>query len=568
MIIVASTIASSSIASTGKGAMIAVAASRVASSVSVVTGAGAGGGGGRRVVAFSNNRSRRHRATTPPPITTRMRIATMMAVPLGHHPRRLSSFPSSRDALSSRSSSSCAGTTTTTTMAMGGVDGEVESTISATSSPSTASPDDDADGLLTDLSIAKGRWQNPRSRWARRRHRKRMERLNGVDGAGGNNGDDDGAGVSSLDWETFEFGTSPKMDRRFDDASENGPSPSDVTGIPNEVLSAIPSRSITYQSYVAHETDVDDITSAKSIESKLELYSLDPDLVRRAIGVLSPYVQHRRLERIDDVLSMRTRHARFLFENPSNPSNVYACLRTLDSFGIQYVDVVVTSSAYEGKAAMNQKRGMRTAMGSASWMTVRQFGSIHEAVRRLREEEGGCLIYASDLNPNARDVRDLAWDVDYDDDDDDDDDVVYDGGIGNAGSGRRGGQRPICIVMGNEERGISDEMRSLADETFYLPMCGFAESFNLSVATAITLAYMKAASGRGGDGVTTGDNAASTIDPGYGIIRGPLRPGDLDPHEVQCLKLRGVLNSLAQKRLGKILLDKEGITLPKSLYKD
>ena len=59
---------------------------------------------------------------------------------------------------------------------------------------------------------------------------------------------------------------------------------------------------------------------------------------------------------------------------------------------------------------------------------------------------------------------------------------------------KRKQQRPICIVMGNEERGISKTLRNLADETFYLPMCGFAESFNLSVATAITLAYMKAAS--------------------------------------------------------------------------
>ena len=401
-----------------------------------------------------------------------------------------------------------------------------------------------------------------------------MEKLNGAGGAGTNGDDGDGgegggsstssSSSSSLDWETFEFGTSPKMDRRFDDESTeiNGPRSCDVIGIPNGMLNAIPSNSITYRSYVRHESDVDDMTSAKSIESHAILRELDPTVVRRAIDVLSPYVQPRRLARIDDVLGQRTRHARFLFENPANPSNVYACLRTLDSFGIQYVDVVITSSVYEGKAAMNQKRGMRTAMGSASWMTVRQFGNVGEAVRRLREEEGGCLIYASDLNPNARDVRDLAWDVDYDD-------VVTDGGIGNAdGDGRRGDQRPICIVMGNEERGISDEMRSLADETFYLPMCGFAESFNLSVATAITLAYMKAASGRGGDGMTTGDGAAATADPADGMIRGPLRPGDLDPHEVQCLKLRGVLNSLAQKRLGKILLDKEGIELPKSLYKD
>ncbi|KAL3816688.1 hypothetical protein ACHAXA_009127 [Cyclostephanos tholiformis] len=391
-----------------------------------------------------------------------------------------------------------------------------------------------------------------------------MERLNGIEGGGvGANVDDGGCG--SLDWETFEFGTSPKMDRRFVDSSDDGLGPKDVIGIPDNVLNNIPSNSITYRSYVEYESNIDDITSLNSIHAKAELSNLAPDVVRRSIDVLSPYVRPRRLERIDDVLRMRTRHARFLFENPSNPSNVYACLRTLDSFGIQYVDVVVTSSAYEGKAAMNQKRGMRTAMGSASWMTVRQFGNVDEAVRRLREEEGGCLIYASDLNPNARDVRDLIWDVDYDDDDNDDEGS---GSVKTTRTSGSRGQRPICIVMGNEERGISEKMRALADETFYLPMCGFAESFNLSVATAITLAYMKAASGRGGDGVTTGDDTATAIDPDYGNVRGPLRPGDLDPHELQCLKLRGVLNSLAQKRLGKILLDKEGITLPKSLYKD
>jgi tRNA C32,U32 (ribose-2'-O)-methylase TrmJ len=164
-------------------------------------------------------------------------------------------------------------------------------------------------------------------------------------------------------------------------------------------------------------------------------------------------------------------------------------------------------------------------------MTLRQFGSIEEAIKVLREEEG-CLIYASDLNPASMDVRKLNWDVDFEQDKNNDEST----------------QRPICVVMGNEDRGISDKMRELADETFYLPMCGFAESFNLSVATAITLAYMSAVSNRGNE------------------VKGPLRPGDLDPHELQCLRLKGVLNSLAQKRMGKALLKKEGIVLPNSLY--
>ena len=104
--------------------------------------------------------------------------------------------------------------------------------------------------------------------------------------------------------------------------------------------------------------------------------------------------------------------------------------------------------------------------------------------------------------------------------------------------------------MGNKYRGISDEMRELADDTFYLPMYVFAESFNLNVATAITLEYMSDMSTRNIPG-----NDAKYSD---GSTKGPLRPEDLDPHELQFLKLKGVLNSLAQKRVGKVLLEERG----------
>ena len=392
---------------------------------------------------------------------------------------------------------------------------------------------DDATSSVTDdkdNSTTKQAWQtNPRARWSSRKERKRIraeeelrKEKNGGDG---------------LSWEKFDFGESPKMDSRFDD--DGGSSSSDEIGIPESVLNTISTDSITYQTYLQSESKLDDNTSKQSLKTQSELLSLDPELVQKSIDILTPYIQERRLERINEVLNQRTRHTRFLFENPSNPSNVWACLRTLDSFGIQYVDVIVHSESYLGKAAVSQKRGMRTAMGSAMWMTIRQFSSLAEAIKTLKEEEG-CLIYASDLNPTAKDVRDLTWDVDYDAD-----------GDGSTSNDEPKDQRPICIVMGNEEKGISDEMRELADETFYLPMSGFAESFNLSVATSITLAYMSAVSGRGSE--------ASDC-------KGPLRPGDLHPHELQCLKLKGVLNSIAQKRTAKALLKKEGIELPSSLY--
>eukprot|EP01034_Spumella_vulgaris_P021382 gene21382-27412_t len=46
--------------------------------------------------------------------------------------------------------------------------------------------------------------------------------------------------------------------------------------------------------------------------------------------------------------------------------------------------------------------------------------------------------------------------------------------------------------MGTEEVGISDQCRALADQLFHIPMNGFAESFNLSAATAVMCAYAEA----------------------------------------------------------------------------
>jgi tRNA (guanosine-2'-O-)-methyltransferase len=47
-------------------------------------------------------------------------------------------------------------------------------------------------------------------------------------------------------------------------------------------------------------------------------------------------------------------------------------------------------------------------------------------------------------------------------------------------------EQPIALVMGNERDGISKEAAALADEFVRLPMYGFTESYNVSVASGIT----------------------------------------------------------------------------------
>ena len=266
--------------------------------------------------------------------------------------------------------------------------------------------------------------------------------------------------------------------------------------------------------------------------------TLDLTVIRRATEVLRPYIQDRRLTKMQNVLARRTGHTRFLYENPTNPSNVWACLRTLDSFGIQHVNVVLASHQYRGKDALSMKRGIRTAMGSAHWLTVRNHKSTLDAVTHLKSQ--GFKLLAADVNPNARDIRTINWVLEAQ-------------------------RSPLCLIMGNEEAGISDEMRFMADETFYLPMDGFAESYNLSVATAIACAHLSAAS-------TSSSNSNSNSENGGGKrdhdnpMAGPLRPGDLSVHERDCLLLKGMLHSVANKKIVPALLKQNNIVLPKEIY--
>ena len=56
---------------------------------------------------------------------------------------------------------------------------------------------------------------------------------------------------------------------------------------------------------------------------------------------------------------------------------------------------------------------------------------------------------------------------------------------------------PTAVIFGNEHAGVSAEAESLADGSYAIPMAGFVESLNVSVAAAVTL--YAATAGRTGD---------------------------------------------------------------------
>jgi len=255
--------------------------------------------------------------------------------------------------------------------------------------------------------------------------------------------------------------------------------------------------------------------------------------VRRATEVLRPYCADERYDRFLEVAAKRCSRLAVGFERPSNPNNVWACLRTVDACGVQEVDLVLDSA----RAAEDRARGrgmqqagarfslrhstMTTALGSQKWLSIEGHESTADMCDSLRAR--GFTVCATDLGPGALPFDDLFPPLTTAEE---------------QGEAPRGAptKKKYALIFGNEEVGISPGLRASADLRCYLPMRGFADSFNLSVAAASVLAHLAA--------------------------RGYLQP-DLDQPDQDALVLAWLLRSV---KAAKPILQRNGITLPAHKY--
>lgn len=184
----------------------------------------------------------------------------------------------------------------------------------------------------------------------------------------------------------------------------------------------------------------------RSIRGEAHMTDLDA-----IISTLEPLVLERRLERLCAVLAARTRHAAFVFEGVSDTRNASAALRTLDALGFQEAHLV--RPLLEGHHDLTRMNRL-ISRGVDRWLTVRPWTDTTQAMAHLKSR--GYRILASHLR----------------------EDGVALGAIDFA--------QPVALVFGNEHHGVSDELLSMADGTFRIPMRGMVESYNLSVAAALT----------------------------------------------------------------------------------
>lgn len=137
-----------------------------------------------------------------------------------------------------------------------------------------------------------------------------------------------------------------------------------------------------------------------------------------------------------------------MLDGVQDPHNLGACLRTADAAGVDAVVVPRHGAAGLGPTVS------KVAAGAAEQLLFAQVGNLNRVLGWL-SDYGVTIVGTSDKGEKS------LFDADLD--------------------------RPLVLVMGREETGLSKGIAGRCDELLSLPMAGAVASLNVSVATGVCL---------------------------------------------------------------------------------
>jgi tRNA (guanosine-2'-O-)-methyltransferase len=175
---------------------------------------------------------------------------------------------------------------------------------------------------------------------------------------------------------------------------------------------------------------------------------------QKLLNYLEGFLTDNRKNLFKQVLDKRTRHFAVVLEDIFQPHNASAVVRTADIFGVQ--DVHAIENKYTNKVSRH------VAKGSQKWVTSKRYKSDGDNTKicldNLREK-GYQIIATSPHNDSC-----LLQDFDV--------------------------TKKSAFVFGVEAEGVSNYVKEQADGFLKIPMVGFTESLNISVAAAIILQHV------------------------------------------------------------------------------
>ncbi|PRQ53453.1 putative tRNA (guanosine(18)-2'-O)-methyltransferase [Rosa chinensis] len=167
------------------------------------------------------------------------------------------------------------------------------------------------------------------------------------------------------------------------------------------------------------------------------------------LEAVDPYIMDVRKERFRNVVRNRSYSVCLVVEGLGDFGNVSAVFRSADALGIQSVHVLSCD------ASKRYRENRHVSMGAEKWLDIELWDSTQECFEVLTSR--GYRIATTHVGMDAVSIYNMDWSC------------------------------PTAIVVGNENRGISDEALDLSDLHCSIPMKGMVDSFNVSVAAGILM---------------------------------------------------------------------------------
>eukprot|EP00238_Polyblepharides_amylifera_P008722 CAMPEP_0196575596 /NCGR_PEP_ID=MMETSP1081-20130531/5042_1 /TAXON_ID=36882 /ORGANISM="Pyramimonas amylifera, Strain CCMP720" /LENGTH=322 /DNA_ID=CAMNT_0041893949 /DNA_START=232 /DNA_END=1200 /DNA_ORIENTATION=- len=165
---------------------------------------------------------------------------------------------------------------------------------------------------------------------------------------------------------------------------------------------------------------------------------------------LSPLIQDGRRAKFEEVASQRTFNVVPVVEGLYDMGNVAAVCRSAEAMGFGQMHVIKSDDNSKYKTLKTR----RCSAGSEKWVHLERWDSTQACLTHLKQQ--GFKILVTHLEA-SQPLDDFDW------------------------------TQPTAVLFGNERDGVSDVAVEMADARVCIPMVGFTESYNISVASALVL---------------------------------------------------------------------------------
>lgn len=159
-----------------------------------------------------------------------------------------------------------------------------------------------------------------------------------------------------------------------------------------------------------------------------------------------PLLTPERQKKILQVTKERCFDITVCLEGIYDRGNTSAVMRTGEGLGFANFHVIETFDKF--------KESNRVTQGADKWVEVKKWKSSAEAIKYFKDNKIRICVTSLEA---SKPIHEIDFTT------------------------------PLALVLGNEKSGISQEMLEAADERVIIPMPGFVQSFNISVAGALSL---------------------------------------------------------------------------------